>query len=130
MNKERTENGLPAFANPRNSAAGSLKQLDPSHHGATATRRCFYGTGLIEGARLERHSQLFPFLKKLGLPTTERWWAADSDRRNFESAIRELDKVRHDFAYQTDGAVVKVDTLGATRKARLYRQVAALGDRL
>ena len=49
-------------------------------------------------------------LKKLGLPGAERWWLADSVEEIL-NAIRELDRIRHDFPYQTDGAVVKVDAL-------------------
>ncbi len=64
LNAERTEAGLPAFANPRNSAAGSLKQLDPAITAQRPLGVVFYGTGAIEGAKLERHSNLFPFLKK------------------------------------------------------------------
>ncbi len=110
LNAERAQGGLPEFANPRNAAAGSLKQLDPA---ITATRPLgvvFYGTGIIEGAAVEKHSEFFALLKKLGLPCTERWWMADS-LADILSAIHELDSVRHDFAYQTDGAVVKVDSL-------------------
>ena len=122
LNESRAEEGLPPFANPRNAAAGSLKQLDP----AIAARRPLgvvcYGTGVIEGAELERHSDLFPWLKKLGLPAAEKWWSADSVEEVLR-AIRELDRLRHDFAYQTDGAVVKVDhfaqrvALGFTAKS-------------
>ncbi len=122
LNESRVEEGLPPFANPRNAAAGSLKQLDP----AMAARRplgvIFYGTGEIKGAALEKHSDLFPWLKKLGLPATEKWWRAES-AEEILTAIRELDQLRHDFAYQTDGAVVKVDSfaqrvsLGFTAKS-------------
>lgn len=122
LNESRAEEGLPPFANPRNAAAGSLKQLDP----AMAARRplgvVFYGTGEIAGADLERHSELFPWLKKLGLPATEKWWMAESVDEIL-AAIRELDRLRHGFAYQTDGAVVKVDSfaqrggLGFTAKS-------------
>ncbi len=117
LNESRVEEGLPPFANPRNAAAGSLKQLDP----AMAARRplgvVFYGTGEIVGAESERHSELFPWLKKLGLPATEKWWLAESVDEILH-AIRELDQLRHGFAYQTDGAVVKVDS---------FAQRAALG---
>ena len=122
LNAERREAGLPEFANPRNAAAGSLKQLDP----AIAARRplgvVFYGTGLVEGAALDKHSELFALLKKVGLPGSERWWLAESVEEIL-GAIHELDRMRHDFAYQTDGAVVKVDSflqrevLGFTAKS-------------
>ncbi|MEP6810578.1 MAG: NAD-dependent DNA ligase LigA, partial [Chthoniobacterales bacterium] len=122
LNASRTEEGLPPFANPRNAAAGSLKQLDPVIAAQRPLGVVCYGTGAIEGAALERHSELFPWLKKLGLPATEKWWQAETVEEILR-AIRELDLVRHDFAYQTDGAVVKVDrfaqrgALGFTAKS-------------
>jgi DNA ligase (NAD+) len=111
LNAERTKAGLPEFANPRNAAAGSLKQLDPAIAAQRPLGLIFYGTGATEGIGLEKHSELFALLKKLGLPGTERWWLADSVE-GILSAIHELDRVRHDFPYQTDGAVIKVDAFG------------------
>jgi DNA ligase (NAD+) len=116
LNADRSEAGLPPFANPRNAAAGSLKQLDPAMAAQRPLGLILYGTGLVEGAILEKHSALFPLLQKLGLPTSERWWTADS-LNEILRAIRDLDQVRHDFVYQTDGAVVKVDSLA--QRARL-----------
>ncbi len=122
LNTERREAGLPEFANPRNAAAGSLKQLDPAIAAKRPLGLVFYGTGLVEGLTLDKHSELFALLKKLGLPGSEKWWVADSVEEILR-AIHELDKIRHDFAYQTDGAVVKVDSfaqrdvLGFTAKS-------------
>ena len=122
LNAERSEAGLPVFANPRNSAAGSLKQLDPAITAQRPLGVVFYGTGAVEGIELTHHSQLFALLKKLGLPCSERWWAAESLEQILR-AIRELEKLRHDFVYETDGAVVKVDdfaqreSLGMTAKS-------------
>jgi len=122
LNRERREAGLTEFANPRNAAAGSLKQLDPAIAAKRPLGVVCYGTGLIEGAKLDKHSELFALLKKLGLPGSERWWLADSVEEILK-AIHELDRIRHDFAYQTDGAVVKVDAfsqrevLGFTAKS-------------
>ena len=122
LNEERSKAGLPLFANPRNAAAGSLKQLDPAIVAKRPLGILFYGTGAVEDVDLEKHSELFPVLEKFGLPTSERWWLADSFEEIL-NAIRELDKIRGDFAYQTDGAVVKVDAfaqrerLGFTAKS-------------
>ncbi len=122
LNAERSEAGLPVFANPRNSAAGSLKQLDPAITAQRPLGVVFYGTGAVEGIELTHHSQLFALLKKLGLPCSERWWAAESLEQILQ-AIREIEKLRHDFVYETDGAVVKVDnfaqreSLGMTAKS-------------
>ncbi|HEX4666840.1 MAG TPA: NAD-dependent DNA ligase LigA [Chthoniobacterales bacterium] len=122
LNAERSEAGLPVFANPRNSAAGSLKQLDPAITARRPLGIIFYGTGAVEGLELTHHSKLFPLLKKLGLPCSERWWSAES-LEEILGAIRALEKIRHDFIYETDGAVVKVDafsqreSLGMTAKS-------------
>ncbi|HEY2627418.1 MAG TPA: NAD-dependent DNA ligase LigA [Candidatus Udaeobacter sp.] len=108
LNQERSAAALPLFANPRNAAAGSLKHLDPKIVAQRPLGIVFYGTGATEGVDIDLHSEIFPLFKKLGLPTNERWWLADSVEEIL-NAIRELDKIRTDFAYQTDGAVVKVD---------------------
>ena len=122
LNEERSKGGLPLLANPRNAAAGSLKQLDPSLVAKRPLGIVFYGTGATEGVDLELHSQVLSLFKKLGLPHSERWRLADSVEGVLRG-IRELDKIRGGFAYQTDGAVVKVDSfaqrerLGFTAKS-------------
>jgi DNA ligase (NAD+) len=108
LNQEREKAGLPLFANPRNAAAGSLKQLDSKIVAQRPLGVVFYGTGATENVDFTKHSELFPLLKKFGLPHSDRWWLADSVEKILD-AIRALDRVRHDFPYQTDGAVVKVD---------------------
>jgi DNA ligase (NAD+) len=122
LNEERRKIGRPLFANPRNAAAGSLKHLDPAIVAQRPLGIVFYGTGATEDVDLTRHSESFPLLKKFGLPHSERWWVADSIDEILD-AIHKLDQVRHNFAYQTDGAVVKVDSfaqrerLGFTAKS-------------
>jgi DNA ligase (NAD+) len=122
LNQERKKQGLPEFANPRNAAAGSLKQLDPAIVAKRPLGVVLYGTGATEGVDVDLHSEIFPVLKKLGLPVTERWWVAESVEEILQ-AIHELDGIRHKFAYQTDGAVVKVNSfaqrerLGFTAKS-------------
>lgn len=110
LNKEREKAGLPLFANPRNAAAGSLKHLDPRVAAQRPLGMVFYGTGAVEGADVDLHSKIFPLFKKLGLPTHEDWWLADSVNQIL-NAIRDLDEIRRDFPYETDGAVIKADAL-------------------
>ena len=110
LNQERGAAGLPLFANPRNAAAGSLKHLDPKMVAQRPLGIVFYGTGAVEGAHVDLHSKIFPLFKKLDLPTHEDWWLADSIEEIL-NAIRKLDQIRRNFAYQTDGAVIKVDQL-------------------
>jgi DNA ligase (NAD+) len=122
LNQERKAAGLPLFANPRNAAAGSLKHLDSSIVAKRPLGIVFYGTGATEGLDLELHSEIFTLFEKLGLPTHEQRWLADSVDEVLK-AIRELDQIRARFPYQTDGAVVKVDSfeqrerLGFTAKS-------------
>ena len=122
LNDERQKAGLPLFANPRNAAAGSLKQLDPAIVAKRPLGVVLYGTGATKGVDVDVHSEIFPLLKKLGLPATERWWVAKSVEEILD-AIHDLDGIRHSFAYQTDGAVVKVNSfaqrerLGFTAKS-------------
>jgi DNA ligase (NAD+) len=110
LNDERKKQGLPLFANPRNAAAGSLKQLDPAIVAKRPLGVVLYGTGATEAVDVDLHSKIFPLLKKLGLPVTERWWVAESVEEILD-AIHDLDGIRHKFTYQTDGAVVKVNSL-------------------
>jgi DNA ligase (NAD+) len=122
LNDERKKQSLPLFANPRNAAAGSLKQLDPAIVAKRPLGVVLYGTGATQGMDVDLHSEVFPLLKKFGLPVTERWWVAASVDEILD-AIHELDGIRHKFAYQTDGAVVKVNSfaqrerLGFTAKS-------------
>jgi DNA ligase (NAD+) len=122
LNEERRKAGVPLFANTRNAAAGSLKHLDPSIVAKRPLGIVFYGTGATEGLDVDLHSEVFALLKKVGLPMSERWWLAHSVDEIL-NAIHELDRLRHSFAYQTDGAVVKVDSfeqrerLGFTAKS-------------
>jgi DNA ligase (NAD+) len=122
LNDEREKEGLALFANPRNAAAGSLKQLDPAIVAKRPLGIVLYGTGATEGVDVDVHSEIFPLLKKLGLPTTE-WLRVAESLEEILGAIHELDAIRHKFAYQTDGAVIKVDSfsqrdrLGFTAKS-------------
>jgi DNA ligase (NAD+) len=115
LNRRREEAGLSLFANPRNAAAGSLKQLDPQIVAERPLGVVFYGTGATEGLQVQLHSEVFPLLAKFGLPATERWWLGDSID-DILRAIHELDRYRHGFAYQTDGAVVKVNSYAQRRR--------------
>jgi DNA ligase (NAD+) len=116
LNRERKAAGLPLFANPRNAAAGSLKHLDPKAAAQRPLGIVFYGTGAVEGTEIDLHSEIFRIFKKFGLPTHEKWWVSQSIDEILK-AIRDLDQIRHNFPYQTDGAVIKVDAL--TQRQRL-----------
>lgn len=122
VNEEREEAGLPVYANPRNTAAGTLKQLDAR---IVATRRLgavFYGYGLLDGEAPATQSAFVNWLRQCGFPVND-WLKLSRTPDEALAAIRELDGIRHDFAFETDGAVLKADdfaqqlVLGSTNKA-------------
>ncbi len=118
LNESRAAEGKPLFANPRNAAAGSLKQLDPAIVARRPLAFVAHSFGLMEGggATLHSQSEMFALLTKCGLRISEKLWTA-ADAEGILRAIRELDAVRHGFEYETDGAVVKVD--GFAQRQRL-----------
>jgi DNA ligase (NAD+) len=123
LNAERAAAGEEAFANPRNAAAGSLKQLDPRTVARRPLDMVLYGLGeASEGAAPTRQHEMLQWLKELGFKTAEKSWLCHSEAELF-AAIDELDRLRHEFPYETDGAVVKLndfaqrEQVGYTSKA-------------
>jgi DNA ligase (NAD+) len=113
INAEREEAGLPTYANPRNSGAGSLRQQDPR---VTATRRLSSWTyQLIEDGpegrpAVSSQSEALARLRALGLPVnSDRAESLDID--GVIAFLEEWREKRHDLPYETDGVVVKVDRL-------------------
>ncbi|HWD20965.1 MAG TPA: NAD-dependent DNA ligase LigA, partial [Verrucomicrobiae bacterium] len=123
LNEEQTAAGEETYANARNTAAGSLKQLDPRVVAKRGLDAIFYGVGHVESDDLPAtHGEWLEWLADLGFRTPEKVWRCESEEELL-AAIRELDKVRHDFKYETDGAVIKLDDfnlreeIGYTSKA-------------
>ncbi|MDA0293029.1 MAG: NAD-dependent DNA ligase LigA [Verrucomicrobia bacterium] len=123
LNTEREKEGEALFANPRNAAAGSLKLLDSSVVARRGLSAVFYGLGAVEGGKApQTQAELLHWLKKIGLPVVPKFWEAD-DEAGVRKAIATLETIRHDFAFETDGAVIKLDEFkrrdqtGTTSKA-------------
>lgn len=112
LNRRQAENEQRLFANPRNAAAGSLRQKDPAVTASRSLGIWIYQVGLLDGGPgLERHSQSLEYLQSLGLrvnPAT----AVLPDLPGVKDYIAQAENHRHDREYQTDGVVVKVDSLG------------------
>jgi len=111
LNEERVAAGEEPFANARNSTAGSLKQLDPRAVARRPLALAIHGAGAIRGGQEpQRHDETLEWLASLGLPISERLWKCASADGLLE-AIAELDQLRRGFAYDTDGAVIKLNSL-------------------
>lgn len=110
INKERQKSEEPLFANPRNAAAGSVRQLDPS---ITAHRRLnifVYGIGDRQGIKLTTHWETLQYLKNLGLKTN----AVAKLCPDINAAIafcHEWDDKRRSLAYDADGMVIKINSI-------------------
>jgi DNA ligase (NAD+) len=123
LNQQRADAGEPEFANPRNSTAGSLKQLDSRLVAGRPLSILFHGFSTASGDYVPETQEAFQqFLKRAGLKGADLSWKAVG-LEEILSAIRALDQQRHALAYETDGAVVKLNAvrlqreLGVTSKA-------------
>jgi DNA ligase (NAD+) len=110
LNQRREEAGEKPFANPRNAAAGSVRQLDPSITARRPLSILMYAIGEVDGATLESQWDALSFLRRLGFPT-----AANIERcRGLDQALdlyRRWLEQRDHLNYDADGVVIKVDSL-------------------
>src|SRR2546430_1599171 len=104
-NRERAERGEPLFANPRNGAAGAVRQLDPA---ASAKRNLATFAYSAAGPDADSQAALLARLRELGVRTNPHWRKA-SDVDAVLAFVSEWKDKRHDLDYGTDGVVVKVD---------------------
>ncbi|MEC0302493.1 NAD-dependent DNA ligase LigA [Terribacillus saccharophilus] len=108
LNAQKEENGEAPFANPRNAAAGSLRQLDPKIAASRNLDVFLYGSGLWETNNLDSHSGLLDYLEQLSFKTNK-------ERRRCRTIEEVLDYVeewsakRRELSYEIDGIVIKVD---------------------
>jgi DNA ligase (NAD+) len=115
LNESLEESGKSLFANPRNGAAGSLRQKDPRVSASRPLSVVVHGVGAREGIRFDSQSQAYEVLKKLGLPTSDRF-SVVSSRKEVEKFIEHYSKHRHDVEHEIDGVVIKVDSLADQEK--------------
>jgi DNA ligase (NAD+) len=114
--------GKPPFANPRNTAAGSLRQKDPAVTASRPLRMVCHGIGAAEGFDPASQSQAYEAMAVWGLPVSERVRVVD-DLDGVQRYIDYYGEHRHDLDHEIDGVVVKVDQrdlqarLGATSRA-------------
>ncbi|MSZ35328.1 MAG: NAD-dependent DNA ligase LigA, partial [Actinobacteria bacterium] len=115
LNESLEESGKSLFANPRNGAAGSLRQKDPRVSASRPLSVVVHGVGAREGINFDSQSQAYAVLKNLGLPTSDRF-SVVSSRKEVEKFIEHYSKHRHDVEHEIDGVVIKVDSLADQEK--------------
>jgi DNA ligase (NAD+) len=116
INAERAAAGEELYANPRNTAAGTIKQLDPAEVARRKLSIVLYSLGHCEPAVVRSQTGLHAQLRAWKLPVVERIWPVRGIDEAW-AAIGELDQLRRAFAYGTDGAVVKLDDFDQQREA-------------
>jgi DNA ligase (NAD+) len=120
LNAAREKAGEALFQNPRNTAAGSLKQLDPATVAQRPLQAIFYA--VAEGGQFKKQSDVLDALKKFGFVTHRHWWIC-KDIEVVIKHIEELQELEEKLPFEIDGAVIKVNSLdqwkrlGATAKA-------------
>ncbi|MGN9777755.1 NAD-dependent DNA ligase LigA [Micromonospora sp. H33] len=122
LNAGLVEQGKAPFANPRNAAAGSLRQKDPRVTASRPLRLVVHGIGARRGFQPTSQSESYAALKAWGLPTSDRWRVVP-DLTGVAEYIAHYAEHRHDVEHEIDGVVVKVDPvsiqgrLGSTSRA-------------
>ncbi|MBQ6712538.1 MAG: NAD-dependent DNA ligase LigA [Selenomonadales bacterium] len=110
LNRKREAEGEQLFANPRNAAAGSLRQLDPRITAERSLDAIWYAVGVTEGVELKSHQEMLAYLTKLGFKTSPVHESFDNIDKLFDYAVSWQDK-RDALDYAIDGIVIKVDNL-------------------
>lgn len=115
LNEQRRKIGEPLFANPRNAAAGSVRQLDPL---ITASRRLYmacYGVGTVRGLKFKSQADLIAWLREKRFPVSPEMMVVKGIDSVLE-AIKKIEKSRNNFSFETDGVVVKVNNFDLQHK--------------
>jgi DNA ligase (NAD+) len=115
LNASLVEQGKAPFANPRNTAAGSLRQKDPRVTASRGLALVVHGVGAAEGFTAETQSGAYDQLKALGLPVSPHARVVD-DLDGVRAFIEHWREHRHDIEHEIDGVVVKVDSFALQRR--------------
>jgi DNA ligase (NAD+) len=112
INRAREETGEPIFANPRNAAAGTLRNLDPALVARRGLSAFFYQLVGAEG--LDAHAQTLETMRKWGLPVEQHWQRCEGIEA-LVAFCREWEETRRTLDFDTDGVVIKLDSLAGRR---------------
>ena len=108
LNEQRVAAGESTFANPRNAAAGSLRQLDPRVTASRPLSAWFYGVGYVEGAEFATHHEVLDWLRKAGFRVNPDTRVAET-LDEIVAGCRAWQERREDLDYDIDGVVIKLD---------------------
>lgn len=115
LNEGLEESGKSTFANPRNAAAGSLRQKDPKVTAIRPLSLIVHGIGAVQGREFATQSDAYELLKKWGLPVSNRYKVVDSKEKVREFVDYYLEH-RHDVEHEIDGVVIKVNERAAQKR--------------
>ncbi len=110
LNDSLAEAGKPRFANPRNAAAGSLRQKDPKVTASRPLDVVVHGIGAATGVSFDKQSTAYELLKSWGLPTSSRYQVVNT-REEVAKFIDQYEKNRHSVEHEIDGVVIKVNEI-------------------
>lgn len=114
LNEQRERRGEPLFANPRNAAAGSLRQLDPKVAAQRKLDAIVFNVQLVEGGQFSSHDETLNYLKTKGYKVIPHYTCNTAEE--VISRIAQIGESREEFQFDIDGAVVKVDELALRRE--------------
>lgn len=122
LNQEKEEQGDKVFANPRNAAAGSLRQLDPTITAKRALSAYIYDLLYLEGNGILDQERALNYLRELNLPVNKEWRFCENIEEVYDYCLKFQER-RHDLPYEIDGVVIKLNSfahrseLGQTAKS-------------
>jgi len=113
LNKEQEENGLSAFANPRNAAAGSIRQLDSKIAASRPLKFYGYAPGVIEGAKFKTQKEFLDLIKSFGVPTALQYkvYKLSSKPEDLVSYYNDIVKRKKNLPFDIDGVVIKTNSI-------------------
>ncbi|MEW6067449.1 MAG: NAD-dependent DNA ligase LigA [Nitrospirota bacterium] len=114
LNKEREKKGEPLFANPRNAAAGSVRQLDSAITASRKLHLACYGIGAVKGIEFKSQYELIEWFKTARFPTAAIV-KVGKGIENIIEIIKEIEEKRTSFPFETDGSVIKVNDFDLQR---------------
>lgn len=111
MNEQQQENGEDTFANPRNAAAGTVRQLDSTIAASRPLHFFAYGLGAIDGISFQKQSEIEDYFEEVGLPVAKKYVQVCSSSSKVVDYYHRIEKIRSELEFDIDGIVIKANSL-------------------